>query len=121
MDFILRICHCNWILSVLGMRKRAEEDLNSGRYNTIPRSPSNYCRVATCEMFHIHEITPKCLETFAPSSTCSSCQNCDTIHIGPNHSQLVNNWIAADYEVPDYNPQQSPDHTYSFDFNNLLN
>lgn len=57
--------------------------------STAARSPSNYCRVATCEKLHIHDITPKCLETFAPSSTCSSCQYCDRKHIGPNHDQLL--------------------------------
>lgn len=111
MDLISRICQCNWILSALGMRKRTDDEMNSERYKVISRSPSNYCRVATCQLFHIHDITPKCLETFAPSSTCSSCQNCDTLHIGPNHNQLVSNWLS-DYEVPSYNPQQSPDHTY---------
>lgn len=59
--------------------------------NTQPsvRSVSNYCRVSTCEQLHIHELTPKCLETFAPSSTHSSCQNCDRQHIGPNHSEVM--------------------------------
>ncbi|KAH9392498.1 hypothetical protein TYRP_005577, partial [Tyrophagus putrescentiae] len=55
----------------------------------LHRSPSNYCRVATCEKCHLHERTPKCLETFAPSSTCSSCQHCDRQHIGPNHDQVL--------------------------------
>lgn len=65
------------------------EENPRGKLQTKTPSPSNYCRVATCEKLHIHDITPKCLETFAPSSTCSSCQYCDRKHIGPNHDQLL--------------------------------
>jgi hypothetical protein len=128
MDFISRVCHCAWILEILGIKKRLKEDqtINGHRnYKPISRSPSNYCRVSTCETFHIHEVTPKCHETFTPSSTCSSCQNCDTVHIGPNHNQLVTNWlqtgITGDYDsLPEYNPQRSPEHIYQFDFTNLI-
>lgn len=103
----------------------------------VPRSPSNYCRVATCEQLHIHDLTPKCLETFAPSSTCSSCQTCAHPHIGPNHDQVLlvgrllkqlplldggDLWdcpcrlqsatLLLQWPVPEYRPQNSPDHLY---------
>lgn len=110
----------------------------------VARSPSNYCRVATCEKLHIHDLTPKCQETFAPSSTCSSCQHCDREHIGPNHDQLMmvkslykelpivtpirngptksndkircSNFLMQ-WPLPEYRPQHSPDHIYrSFEF-----
>lgn len=103
------------------------------------QSPSNYCRVATCEQLHIHDLTPKCLETFAPSSMCSSCQNCDKRHIGPNHDQVLlvsrllkqldlpvidDSWngtqsckfrstsLLMQWPLPEYRPQNSPDHLY---------
>lgn len=110
----------------------------------VARSPSNYCRVATCEKLHIHDLTPKCQETFAPSSTCSSCQHCDREHIGPNHDQLmmvkslykelpittpirngpINSFdkirssnFLMQWPLPEYRPQHSPDHIYrSFEF-----
>ncbi|KAI2805291.1 hypothetical protein BLOT_004285 [Blomia tropicalis] len=65
--------------------------LNSIAHTQFYRSPSpaNYCRVASCQRLHIHDITPKCEETYAPSSTCSSCQHCDETHIGPNHDQVL--------------------------------
>lgn len=127
MDLIQRICRCNWFESVLCLSKRSasnsEDQLNERSSSQMSRSPSNYCRVATCQLFHIHEITPKCLETYAPSSTYSSCQNCNTVHIGPNHNQLMaSSWLSgSDTDVPNYNPQQSPEHTYRlFDFPTVM-
>ena len=126
MDFLQRLCRCNWLEGVLCLSAKStsasEDELHDERsYSQMSRSPSNYCRVATCQLFHIHEVTPKCLETFAPSSTYSSCQNCDTLHIGPNHKQLMaSSWLSgSDTDVPNYNPQQSPEHTYRFDFRTL--
>ena len=153
---VCRICLCSWWMDLLGIKNdnktskgnnnnnnneeliESESDSHQNHVTGITSrnvspSPSNYCRISTCESFHIHELTPKCLETFAPSSTCSSCQNCDKTHYGPRHSQssgfntndypnsLNGNNIDDDdddEEMP-YNPQHSPEHTYRFDFNTM--
>ena len=101
-------------------------------------SPSNYCRISTCEQLHIHELTPKCRETFAPSSTCSSCQFCEENHHSSAHNnhhyhrRSVLNSRTSDYDaqtlanhstersfdvtlscaLEEYRPNNTPEHLY---------